>query len=315
MTGPIPAELGRLSSLISLSLSRNRLTGSIPEELGSLSSLQGLYLWENRLTGSIPSQLGNLVNLTELWLRYNQLTGPIPTELGRLSNLENLYLSFNQLTGQIPAELGELSNLKLLLLDNNQLTGSIPSELGNLSNLNTLLLSPNQLLGCVPVTLADVPDNDFSQLHLQFCDVLLTALSVGPRPLDPEFAPEHTEYVTVSGVSPITVTVATKDDASSRVLDENGDEIPDADTAQEGHQVEIGDGVTVIRVEAASPDRDTVNTYTVKVTYEDLLERYDLNDNGVIDRDEAIAAVADYFNGAIGRDEALAVIVLYFSSA
>ena len=251
-------------------------------------------------------------------LSGNHLLGPIPSEFGELAALQELTLDRNQVTGPIPTELGELSNLKRLILNNNRLAGSIPSELGRLSNLELLHLSSNRLSGCVPAALENVPDNDLGRLGLPFCippQIALTALSVGPRPLVPEFTPEHTEYVTVSGISPITVTVATKDDASSRVLDEYGDEMPDADTAQEGHQVEIGDGVTVIRVEAASPDGDTVNTYTVKVTYEDLLERYDLNDNGVIDRDEAITAVADYFNGAIGRDEALAVIVLYFSSA
>ena len=155
------------------------------------------------------------------------------------------------------------------------------------------------------------------RLGLPFCippQIALTSLNVGPRALVPEFEPEHTEYTTTSGVTPVTVTAATEDDSSIRILDENGDEIADADAAQEGHQVEIGEKGATIKVEATSADGRAVNTYTIIVTYENLLERYDTNDNGTIDRDEAITAVADYFNGAIGREEALAVIVLYFSS-
>ena len=50
------------------------------------------------------------------------------------------------------------------------------------------------------------------------------------------------------------------------------------------------------------------------MVYEDLLARYDEDGDGTIDRDEAIAAVADYFSGRIGRDEVLEIIRLYFSA-
>jgi Leucine-rich repeat (LRR) protein len=40
MTGPLPAELGNLSSLEFLYLASNQLTGTLPAELGNLSSLQ-----------------------------------------------------------------------------------------------------------------------------------------------------------------------------------------------------------------------------------------------------------------------------------
>ena len=317
LTGEIPPELGSLSNLERLYLSSNQLTGEIPPELGSLSNLQELELTKNQLTGPIPAKLGNLSNLERLHLGGNQLTGPIPEELGSLSNLLRLYLWDNQLTGPIPAELGSLSRLERLLLAGNQLTGPIPAELGGLSNLLELSLRGNQLTGCIPRGLRNVSVNDLADLGLPFCiapPIVLTALSVGPRALVPEFDPEHTEYTTTSGMSPITVTATTEDDASIRILDENGDEIADADAAQEGHQVDLGDGVTVIVVEAASPDRETVYTYTVTVTYEDLAVRYDANNDGVIDRDEAIMAVADFFSGAIGREEVLSVIALYFSS-
>ena len=42
-------------------------------------------------------------------------------------------------------------------------------------------------------------------------------------------------------------------------------------------------------------------------------DSYDANGNGVIDKDEAITAVSDYFNGVIAKEEAIAVVLLYFS--
>ena len=41
--------------------------------------------------------------------------------------------------------------------------------------------------------------------------------------------------------------------------------------------------------------------------------QYDKDDNGVIDRDEAIAAAVDYFNGVISKEEAIAVVRVYFA--
>ena len=41
---------------------------------------------------------------------------------------------------------------------------------------------------------------------------------------------------------------------------------------------------------------------------------YDDDHDGGISKEEAIAAVLDYFNGRITKAEAIAVIILYFSS-
>ena len=150
LTGPIPAELGSLTSLEILALGGNQLTGPIPTWLGNLTNLEEVYLWGNPLTGQIPSQLASLTNLRELHLSSNQLTGTIPTWLGSLANLEGLWLGDNQLSGEIPSELGSLANLRELDIGDNQLTGTIPTELGSLANLEELWLSGNQLTGEVP---------------------------------------------------------------------------------------------------------------------------------------------------------------------
>ncbi len=162
--GPIPPELGNLSTLDSLMLAGAGLSGAIPPELGGLTDLRVLWLSHNALTGAIPPELGNLANLNHLWLDRNELTGAIPPELGDLSNLEVLSVAETAyeeatnegttlvpgLSGAIPAELGNLSSLRMLFLHQNTLTGPIPPELGNLSRLEVVSLAVNDLEGAVP---------------------------------------------------------------------------------------------------------------------------------------------------------------------
>ena len=264
------------------------LTGEIPKELGSLANLQELYLYNNQLTGEIPTELGSLANLLGLELFNNQLTGEIPAELGNLANLQGLSLWGNQLTGgAIPKELGSLANLEWLILLNNQLTGEIPKELGNLANLQQLYLSENQLTGCIPYGLRHVVDNDFDELGLPFCDVLLSGLTVSPGSLVPQFDAHRTDYSASVGLSPVTVTVIpTNDhDATFLFLDENDVEVADADNSVlEGFQVEFGAGVPAIKIRVVSQDNQATHTYTIT----DLGNRYDANDDRVIQRDEVI---------------------------
>ncbi len=150
LEGPIPAELGKLANLKSLSLEENELSGSIPPELGSLGKLNGLNLYDNNLVGTIPPELGNLGELDALFLEKNNLRGPIPPELGNLTNLSVLSLGNNKLKGQIPSELGNVTNLEALFLEDNKLSGLIPSELGYLANLEALYLNDNKLSGRIP---------------------------------------------------------------------------------------------------------------------------------------------------------------------
>ena len=62
-----------------------------------------------------------------------------------------------------------------------------------------------------------------------------------------------------------------------------------------------GSGQTAIGVSGAATERD-------------LVSRYDANENGQIEKDEAIRAVQDYFSDLITKAEVLTVIQLYFAS-
>ena len=73
--------------------------------------------------------------------------------------------------------------------------------------------------------------------------------------------------------------------------------------------------VQVRAVNPAGPGAwSNILTGTVLATFDNVVDRYDKDRDGTISRDEAIAAVIDYFNGIITRDEAITVIIAYFSS-
>ena len=146
------------------------------------------------------------------------------------------------------------------------MTGSIPESLGNLDNLQRLTLRQNQLDGCVPQGLRDVASNDFDDLSLQFCDVLLESLDISPGKLVQSFNPYRNDYTAISSATRVTVTPMSQHDAVIEFLDRNRRPIADADTSLEGHQIDLGPGVTVIRVKVTSNDGLSINTYTIAVS-------------------------------------------------
>lgn len=178
LKGPIPPEIGNLTSLLSLVIKNSQLGGSIPPEIGNLNNLKYLDISSNYLEGNIPSSIGQLEKLQTFLALYNRLT-KIPPEIGQLKNLITLDLSSNMLSGipseigdltnlsslnfyrnklkeNIPREIGKLKNLTMLDLNWNKLTGNIPSEIGQLSNLMTLVLPNNKLSGSIPSEIGDL---------------------------------------------------------------------------------------------------------------------------------------------------------------
>ena len=71
----------------------------------------------------------------------------------------------------------------------------------------------------------------------------------------------------------------------------------------------------VVRAEDGQGTRDSIDVTVavVNVGLEGMVGRYDADESGAIGRDEAIAAVVDYFHGVISKEEAIAVITVYFS--
>ena len=187
LSGPIPAEIGRLVYLESLHLWGNQLTGELPNELGNLTKLQSLHINSNALTGSL-SVLGSLSQLMEIVFSNNEFTGCFPalfrtipssrhdfnelsaTYCDDASNpddravLVELYnatggdnwtnnegwLSDLPLGGWHGVATDERGNVTQLLLRENNLAGLIPAEIGRLTDLRSLDLQSNELAGDIP---------------------------------------------------------------------------------------------------------------------------------------------------------------------
>ncbi|TYK31481.1 receptor protein kinase CLAVATA1 [Cucumis melo var. makuwa] len=180
LTGKLPLEMAKLTSLKFLNLSNNafrdNLTaeitvgmtelevfdiynnnffGLLPVEFVKLKKLKHLDLGGCYFTGQIPAVYSEMQSLEFLSVRGNMLTGRIPASLGRLKNLRYLYAGyFNHYDGGIPPEFGSLSSLELIDLANCNLIGEIPPSLGNLKHLHSLFLQVNNLTGRIPSELS-----------------------------------------------------------------------------------------------------------------------------------------------------------------
>lgn len=167
LVGTIAPSIGRLQSLVNLSLAQNDLTGDI-FTIVKLPQLVRLFLSGNSLSGTV--QLGIYSKLMVIDLSDNKFSGPIlppfpeslshvdfsgnafsgniPEELGQATGLKTLDLSRNKLEGPIPA-MPLVVSLSILRLSDNMLTGQIPSELFNeqTPQLQEVDLSRNRLTG------------------------------------------------------------------------------------------------------------------------------------------------------------------------
>eukprot|EP00268_Persea_americana_P022576 TRINITY_DN22463_c1_g1_i2.p1 TRINITY_DN22463_c1_g1~~TRINITY_DN22463_c1_g1_i2.p1 ORF type:complete len:566 (+),score=127.52 TRINITY_DN22463_c1_g1_i2:400-2097(+) len=136
----LPDSLGKLSGLMTLNLSENRII-AIPSTIGGLSSLTKLDLHSNRIS-ELPDSIGNLFSLVFLDLSGNQLC-TLPTTFGKLSHIAELDLSANQLTSLSDA-IGNLVNLKKLNIETNDIE-ELPHTIGNCSSLVELQADYNRL--------------------------------------------------------------------------------------------------------------------------------------------------------------------------
>mmetsp|Transcript_18934 Transcript_18934/g.46896 ORF Transcript_18934/g.46896 Transcript_18934/m.46896 type:complete len:788 (-) Transcript_18934:651-3014(-) len=197
LVGKIPNELGLLSSLHVIELSRNQITGTIPTSLTGMYALQEIRFFDNYISGEIPISIESLEKLVVLDVAYNFLAGGV-IDVGQLTNLRQLHLDRNLFIGELPVSIGQLSKLEILYLfgnafegtldelstsfdrmtsithlgiDRNRLSGTLPPSLSLLTNLRSLTLGNNTFASTIPVELykrckdlevLDVADNSLS---------------------------------------------------------------------------------------------------------------------------------------------------------
>nr|GMC57354.1 plant intracellular Ras-group-related LRR protein 4-like [Ipomoea batatas] len=136
----LPDSIGKLSSLITLDLSENRIA-VLPASIGGLSSLKKLDLHGNRIS-ELPDNIGDLLKLVYLDVSGNQLKS-LPVSIARLVNLQELDLSSNMLS-VLPESISSLVSLKRLIVETNDLE-ELPHTIGQCSCLVELRADYNRL--------------------------------------------------------------------------------------------------------------------------------------------------------------------------
>jgi leucine-rich repeat protein SHOC2 len=141
----IPADIGKLSALRELTLSRNFLK-ALPQEIGSLTDLRVLKLGENNLK-DLPESLKNLRKLEVLDLRYNKFT-VLPEVCLSMKSLRKLQLWGNKLE-TLPEGFCSLDSLRELYLQRN-LIRTLPECMIQLRSLVYIDLNFNKLCNVSP---------------------------------------------------------------------------------------------------------------------------------------------------------------------
>ncbi|XP_072994460.1 protein MALE DISCOVERER 2-like isoform X2 [Typha latifolia] len=88
--------------VVMLNLNEQSLVGTLAPELGKVSQLRALLLSKNNFAGLIPKEIGRLAMLEILDLRNNNLGGVIPVELGEMQSLKHLLVCNNNFDAGTP---------------------------------------------------------------------------------------------------------------------------------------------------------------------------------------------------------------------
>ncbi len=107
---------------------------------------------------------------------------------------------------------------------------------------------------------------------------------------------------------------ATYSDASTAVVTADATYVSDTESVATvsigGLIIAVAEGTAIITV---SYETETADVSVTVVSVWDPIEAYDADEDGVIDKTEAVDAVSDYFDNIITKDQAIAVLWLYFS--
>ncbi|KAK6144071.1 hypothetical protein DH2020_020891 [Rehmannia glutinosa] len=199
LSGAIPSNLGKLSSLEYLGLRSNKLTGNIPKSVGQLLNLQYLLIGDNMLEGVLTeTHFANLTKLKFLAASGNHLTLNVSSNWSPPFKLEGLRLGSWNLGGvgtHIPSWLEtqkknikdvDLSNtgisgivpswfweIPYLFLSGNQLHGNIP-DIRNLSSLEYLNLGSNKLTGNLPESVGQLSNLKYLSIEDNMLEGIVT---------------------------------------------------------------------------------------------------------------------------------------------
>ncbi|KAL8089017.1 plant intracellular Ras-group-related LRR protein 5-like [Apium graveolens] len=138
----LPVSLGKLTQVVELNLSNNKLM-VLPTSISGLTALRKLDVHANQLM-NLPDSFGELSNLSDLDLHANKLK-TLPISFGNLKNLVSFDLSSNHFS-TLPDIIGNLTSLEILNVETNELA-ELPYTIGSCTSLVELRLDFNQLRG------------------------------------------------------------------------------------------------------------------------------------------------------------------------
>ena len=300
---------------------------------------------DNELSGEIPAELTNLTSLLTLYLADNDdLSGCVPAELRdvHVNDLDELEIPFCDLVlfgltvapGELEPPFDPYENEYTVTVDEPQITVAAISE-HNAEFQFFRRFTP------IPDTDPETPGHQvdlafgLNRIFLEVTSpdgdatdyyIIEVVYAVGSAPAFPGDQLERSVAETTPVGQPVGEPVSAEDAERDSLSYSLGG--PDArffriDRAT--GQIRVGPGTvldyetrTSYMVEVTADDgngNSATAEVTITVTDVDLGTPYDRDNNEVIDREEALAAVTDYFAGLITKEEALAVVALYFQGS
>lgn len=183
--GYIDATIKFMENLQYLDMNCCYLKGPIPPELGEVTTLKTLILNLNSFNSPLPSNFNNLVNLITLNLASATITGPLPDFAG-MTQLQSMILDSNVNIAQWPnSTIAECTALKTLSMVNCGLSGVIPEHILTLSGAEMLQFTNNLftvsdiegIIDRIGTVKASMRSNVYVKLSSSVIDNINTALS------------------------------------------------------------------------------------------------------------------------------------------
>ncbi|KAF6173364.1 hypothetical protein GIB67_027059, partial [Kingdonia uniflora] len=158
LSGPIPKEIGNITTLTDLTLEFNQFSGPLPPELGNLKALQRMLITSNNFSGALPQTLAKLSNMKDFRISDNQFTGKIPDFIQSWTKLQKLAIQASGLEGPIPSGISLLTGLTDMRFSDLNGNGAVFPPLSNLTSLKTVILRSCNIIGEIPKYLGDFAD-------------------------------------------------------------------------------------------------------------------------------------------------------------
>lgn len=136
--GSLPKEIGTMTKLANINISKTSVSGAIPAEMSGCSALLNLMAYSTNIN-AIPDNWDQWPALKIIQLYDNAgLTGTLPASVGNATKLTSVWFYGCNFTGNVPESYANLpATCKQLRVQNNKMTGVVPSAVQGHANWTT----------------------------------------------------------------------------------------------------------------------------------------------------------------------------------